>query len=70
MIRVKGFGWEWAKHAWSKNNRQYTIKELAKRLEFNIREEKKDVIKNSIPVGPPTSVPKRKENSILGTLSD
>ena len=28
------------------------------------------MIKNSIPVGPPTSVSKRKENSILGTLSD
>ena len=28
------------------------------------------MIKNSIPVGPLTSVPKRKENSILGTLSD
>ena len=70
MMRVKGFGWEWAKHAWSKNNRQYTIKELAEWLEFIISEEKKVKIKNSIPEGPPTSVPKRKENSILGTLSD
>jgi hypothetical protein len=25
MIRVKGFGWEWCKHAWSKDGRKYTV---------------------------------------------
>ena len=67
MIRVKGFGWEWAKHAWTKNKRKYSVKELAKWLKFIIAEEKKARIKKTIPLDPPTAVPKRKENSILGT---
>ena len=26
MIRVKGFGWEWSKHAWTNYKRLYTVK--------------------------------------------
>ena len=70
MIRVKGFGWEWARHAWTKNKRKYTVTELAKWLKFIITEEKKNAIRKTMPTGPPTSVPKRKENSILGTQCD
>ena len=67
MMRVKGFGWEWAKHAWTKNKRKYSVKELAKWLKFIITEEKKASIKKTTPSEPPTVVPVRKENSILGT---
>jgi hypothetical protein len=40
MIRVKGFGWEWCKHAWSKDGRKYTVFELAKHLQMIIKKEK------------------------------
>ena len=70
MIRVKGFGWEWARHTWTKNKRKYTVNELAKWLKFIMTEEKKAEINATMPTGPPTSVPKRKENSILGTQCD
>ncbi len=49
MIRVKGFGWEWARHAWTKNKRKYTVTELAKWLKFIIIEEKKNAIKKTMP---------------------
>ena len=32
MIRVKGFGWEWCRHQWSKDGRKYTVEELANHL--------------------------------------
>mmetsp|Transcript_29604 Transcript_29604/g.62781 ORF Transcript_29604/g.62781 Transcript_29604/m.62781 type:complete len:567 (+) Transcript_29604:520-2220(+) len=67
MVRVKGFGWEWAKHAWTKDKRKYTVKELATWLQFIIKEEKKTSIKDTMPTEPPTTTPKRKETSILGT---
>ena len=41
MIRVKGLGWDWCKHAWSKNGQQYSIKELADHLKWIIKEERK-----------------------------
>ena len=67
MIRVKGFGWDWAMHAWSKNGKKYTTKVLSDWLKFIITEEKKVSVSTTIPTGPPTSVPKRKEGAILGT---
>ena len=41
MIRVKGYGWEWCKHPWSKNGHKYTVAELASHLRYIIKEEKK-----------------------------
>ena len=46
------------------------MKELGTWLKFIISEERKDAIKMTMPPGPPTSVPKRKETSILGTQCD
>jgi hypothetical protein len=40
LIRVKGCGWEWAKHQWSKNGRKYTIKELTDHLRLSSRKRK------------------------------
>ena len=40
MIRVKGFGWEWANHAWTKDKRPYTVKGLADWLKIIIAKEK------------------------------
>jgi hypothetical protein len=37
---VKGFGWDWCKHAWSKNGMKYTIAELSAHLQYIIKEEK------------------------------
>ena len=41
MIHVKGFNWDWCKHAWTGNGRKYTIDELANHLCWIITEEKK-----------------------------
>ena len=40
MIRVKGFGWEWAKYAWTKYKRLHTVKELSDWLDIIIAKEK------------------------------
>ena len=68
LIRVKGFGWEWCHHAWSKNGRVYTINELAKHVEMIIREEKNRKLK--IPNKPKPNVPKRKKTGFLETPVD
>ena len=68
MIRVKGLGWDWCKHAWSKNGRQYSIKELADHLKWIIKEERKRHI--VIPSEPPVNVPKRMDLQVLGTEID
>ena len=31
-IQVDGFGWDWCKHAWSKNGNKYSVKTLANHL--------------------------------------
>ena len=46
------------------------MKELADWLNIIIAKEKLTSIKNTMPLEPPTTVPKRKENSILGTQCD
>ena len=66
-IRVKGFGWQWAHHAWSKNGDKYTVKQLADHLKYIIREENKPAIKATIPPEPKTELPKRQATGILGT---
>ena len=68
LIPVKGFGWEWCHHAWSKNGRVYTMNEMAKHVEMIIREEKKRKLK--IPTKPKPNVPKRKKTGFLGTPVD
>ena len=67
---MKGFGWEWEKHAWTKYKRPYTAKELADWLKIIIVKEKLTSIKNTMPLEPQTTVPKWKENSILVTQCD
>ena len=68
MIRVKGFGWDWCKHAWSKNGRRYSIKELADHLKWIIKEERKRHV--VIPSEPPLNVPKRIDVPVWGTEID
>jgi hypothetical protein len=63
MIRVKGFGWDWCKHPWSKDNRKYSVFELARHLQFIIKKEKS----MDIPTEPPFNVPQRLELGVLGT---
>ena len=46
------------------------MKELADWLKMIIAKEKLTSIKKTMPLEPPTTVPKRKENSILGTQCD
>lgn len=65
-IRVKGFGWDWCKHAWSKGNRKYTINELAAHLRYIITREKT----MDIPDEPTPEIQKRTDTAILGTLND
>ena len=65
-IRVKGSGWEWCHHAWSKGNRKYTIKELADHLRSIIRREKNE----DIPDEPTPEIQKRINTAILGTFND
>jgi hypothetical protein len=38
MIRVKGVSWEWCHHAWSKDGRKYSVKELVQHLRWIIKE--------------------------------
>jgi hypothetical protein len=68
MIQVKGFGWEWCKHAWTKNGWQYSIKELADHLRWIVKEERKRQV--VIPSEPPVNVPKRMDLPVLGTEID
>ncbi len=63
MIRVKGFNWEWCQHAWSKDGRKYSVKELANHLRWIIKEEKK----HDKPTGPDINVPERTNLPILET---
>lgn len=63
MIRVKGFGWEWCKHAWSKDGRKYTVFELAKHLQMIIKKEKSLEVPNE----PPINMPDRMKLPVLGT---
>jgi hypothetical protein len=63
MIRVKGFvGWEWCRHAWSKDGRKYTVFELAKHLQMIIKKEKQLMI----PSEPPINLPQRMDLPVLG----
>ena len=39
-IQVKGFGWDWCQHAWTKNGSVFTVVELTNHLEWIVREEK------------------------------
>ena len=66
LIRVKGFGWDWCKHAWSKNGTKYIIAELSSHLQYIIKEEK---IYN-IPNEPPLKVPTQVNLPILGLQTD
>jgi hypothetical protein len=66
MIRVKGFGWEWCKHAWSKNGRKYTINELANHLRHIIEKEKD----HEIPMEPVLNIPSRMKLPTLGTETE
>ena len=68
LMRVKGFGWEWCAHPWSKNGHVYTIHELAKHMEWIIRQEKKRKLK--VPRKPMPNVPQRKKTGVLGTPVD
>ena len=71
-IQVKGFGWEWCHHAWSKNGRKYSMKVLADHMRHIIREENIRISKGKleIPEEPKPNVPKRREMGILGTQID
>jgi len=66
MIRVKGFGWEWCRHQWSKDGRKYTVEELANHLQCIIKEEKN----HEIPIEPVPNVPQRVNLPILGTQTE
>jgi hypothetical protein len=63
MVRVKGMSWEWCRHAWSKDGKKYSVKELAQHLRWIIKEEKK----YDIPPGPSINVPTRTHLPTLGT---
>ena len=65
-IRAKGFDWEWAHHPWSKDGRNYTVKELAKHLRKIITKEKN----LEIPTEPKTKLPQRHTLGVLGTPTD
>ena len=65
---IKGFGWEWCRRAWSKNWRQYTVKELTEHLEWIICETKKRTL--SVPTKSKPNVPTRVAMGILGTQTD
>ena len=66
QIRVKGFGWEWCKHQWSKDGWKYTVEELACHLHHIIKEEKN----HDIPSEPNLNVPKRVNLPTLGTQTE
>ena len=61
-IRADGFGWEWCRTAWSENGRKFSVKELAKRLRWIIKEEQKF----EVPTEPAIKVPRRKDVGSLG----
>ena len=63
MIRVKGMNWEWCRHAWSKDGKKYSVKELAQHLRCINKEEKK----YDISPGPSINVPTRTHLPTLGT---
>jgi hypothetical protein len=65
---VKALGWDWCKHAWSKNRRQHLMKELAVHLRWIIKEDSKQHIVT--PSEPPVKVPKRLDLPVLGTEID
>ena len=67
-IRIKGFGWEWAHHAWSKNGKVYTVEKLTKHLEWIITEENKKNLK--VPTRPKPKVPQRAVTGMLGTPTE
>ena len=67
-IRVKGFDWEWARHAWSKNGINYSVDCLARHLKWIIKEEKRRRL--AIPTVPEPKVAKRQDGGVLGTLTD
>ena len=67
-MRVKGFGWEWCRYAWSKNGQPYTVKELNEHLEWIIRETKKR--KLSVSTKPKPNVPTHVAMGIFGTQTD
>jgi len=54
MIRVKGVSWEWCCHAWSKDGRKYSVKELAQHLRWIIKEEKKYDVLPVLSINVPT----------------
>jgi hypothetical protein len=66
MIQVKGFGWEWCKHAWLKNGRKYTINELANHLHHIIKKEKD----HDIPIEPVLNIPSQMKLPTLGTETE
>jgi hypothetical protein len=63
MIRVKGLSWERCHHAWSKDGKKYSVKELAQHLRWIIKKEKE----HDVPPGPSINVPTRTHLPILGT---
>ena len=69
ILRVKGFDWEWCKHAWSKGNTPYSVDDFAKHLEWIVCEEKKRKLK--IPTKPTANAPQRKKTGhLMATVID
>jgi hypothetical protein len=64
-MHVKGLGWDWCKHAWSKNGQKYTVLELAKNHQMIIKKEKS----LTVPSKPSLVAPTRVNLVILGTQS-
>ena len=71
-IRVRGFGWSWAHHAWSKDGSRYSVSQLANHLRWIIREENKRIARSalSIPTEPPINIPARHNVGVFGTEID
>ena len=69
-IRADGFGWDWSRHAWSKDGRKYSISELAKHLRWVITEENNVSKKHPIPTEPGVNLPDRATVGVLGTDID
>ena len=69
LMRSQGFGWEWAHHAWSKDGRDYTVKELADWLRKIIRKQKR--LNLVAPTEPATiNIPGRIALPIMGTQTE
>ena len=68
-IRVRGFGWKWAHHPWSRDGSRYSVADLAKHLRWVIREELKRINCGTltIPTEPPVNIPKRHDVGTFGT---